>query len=69
LRRPLESAAKSSAPNGYSTQTVTTNAFPDGPLAMEVLASNLAKIGVKLDFQVLDINTWVDAVISKKYTL
>jgi peptide/nickel transport system substrate-binding protein len=61
--------AKSSVPHGFTTETVVPNSPTDAALAMEVLAFNLAQIGIKLNLRTVDSNAWITAVLGHKYPL
>jgi peptide/nickel transport system substrate-binding protein len=61
--------SKSSVPNGFTIETVTTNYWSTMPLALQTLEANLAKIGITLNFSIVDVNSWANAVFTGKYPM
>jgi peptide/nickel transport system substrate-binding protein len=60
--------AKSSVPNGFSTETAIPASVPSLLLALETLAHNLAQIGINLQIHETDVG-YYDAVMGHKYPI
>jgi ABC-type transport system substrate-binding protein len=59
--------AQAGYPNGFATTIQASSSQPENVLFDQLIQSDLAKIGINLNIEVLDVNTWSPLVTQAKF--